>query len=77
MKIAITSDIHYDLMHTQSDMDDFIKFIDSLESKEPEILIIAGDIVGLGWSKIEECLSQFKKICTERLMVFGNHFFPG
>ncbi len=73
MKIAITSDIHYDLIHTQSDMDDFIKFTGSLESKEPEVLIIAGDIVGLGWSKVEECLSQFEKICVERLMVFGNH----
>jgi len=73
MKIAATSDIHYDLISSESDYDELRRLINSLEAEKPDVLLIAGDIVGLGVSKLEECLGLFEKICTERLIVLGNH----
>lgn len=73
MKIAATSDIHYDLISSEKDYDELRRLITSLEAEKPDVLLIAGDIVGLGIAKLEECLGQFEKICSQRLIVLGNH----
>ena len=73
MKIAVTCDIHYDLIRSAEDFDDFERFMNSLHDEEPEVLVVAGDVVGLGWSKLAECLSLFASVGRKRFMVFGNH----
>lgn len=73
MKIAATGDIHYDLIRSASEQEVFIRFIKSLEDENPHVLVLAGDTVGLGSSKLEECLNYFRLVAPVRLMVFGNH----
>ncbi|MBM4272782.1 MAG: hypothetical protein FJ139_11605 [Deltaproteobacteria bacterium] len=73
MKIAATGDIHYDLIQSNSEHEAFFQFIKSLESELPDVLVIAGDTVGLGSSKLEECLNFLRDVAPERLIVFGNH----
>jgi len=73
MKIAATGDIHYDLIQNQTVYERFLRFIKSLESEKPDVLILAGDIVGLGSSKLEECLNFFRTVAPVKLLVFGNH----
>ncbi|MFC1508237.1 metallophosphoesterase [Candidatus Omnitrophota bacterium] len=73
MKIAVTSDIHYDLIRSSEDRLQFERFLEALYSEKPDVLIIAGDVIGLGWQMLPECLSIFASVCPERLMVFGNH----
>ena len=73
MKIAATGDIHYDLIRNPSEVDKFLSFIRRLEEEEPDVLVLAGDTVGLGSSKLEECLNLFREVAPVRLKVFGNH----
>jgi predicted phosphodiesterase len=73
MKIAATGDIHYDLIRNPAEHDKFMNFIRRLEKEEPDVLVLAGDTVGLGSSKLEECLNVFRGVAPVRLKVFGNH----
>jgi predicted phosphodiesterase len=73
MKIAATGDIHYDLIRNPAERDRFLNFIRRLEKEEPDVLVLAGDTVGLGSSKLEECLNLFREVAPIRLKVFGNH----
>lgn len=73
MKIVATGDIHYDLIQNNSEHEAFFQFIKSLESEGADVFVIAGDTVGLGSSKLEECLNYLRSVAPERLMVFGNH----
>ena len=73
MKIVATGDIHYDLIRDQKEYEAFHDFIKSLEGEKPDVLVLAGDTVGLGHSKLEECLDSFRTVSPIRLMVFGNH----
>jgi predicted phosphodiesterase len=73
MKIAATGDIHYDLVRSPAEHDKLLNFIQSLEREKPDVLILTGDTVGLGYSKLEECLNLFKEVAPVRLKVFGNH----
>jgi putative phosphoesterase len=73
MKIIATSDIHYDLIYTVDNLIHMSKFISNLEQEKSDILIIAGDTVGLGWAKLNECLRMFSTVAPVRLMVLGNH----
>jgi len=73
MRAAATSDIHYDLLEYYEDHDELKRLIESLMAEKPDILVIAGDTVGLGEAKLEECLALFEAVTPERMMVFGNH----
>jgi Icc-related predicted phosphoesterase len=73
MKIAATGDIHYDLIRNSAEHDKFLDFIRRLEKEKPDMLVLAGDIVGFGSSKLEECLNLFRDVAPVRLKVFGNH----
>lgn len=73
MKIAATGDIHYDLIRNKSEHEAFLRFIKNLEDEKPDVLVLAGDVVSLGSSKLEECLNYFRLVTPERIMVFGNH----
>jgi predicted phosphohydrolase len=73
MKVAASCDIHYDLLHFEESRRDFDLFLESLISEKSDVLILAGDLVGLGWSKLRECLDLFQPAATHRMMVFGNH----
>jgi predicted phosphodiesterase len=73
MKIVATSDIHYDLIRSQAEHEAFHRFIKSMESEEPDVLVLAGDTVGLGSLKLEECLNIFRTVAPVRMMVLGNH----
>ena len=73
MKIVATGDIHYDLIRSQSEHEAFLRFIGNLHGEKPDLLVVAGDTVSLGSSKMEECLHYFGSIAPARLMVFGNH----
>ncbi len=73
MKIAATGDIHYDLIRNPAEHDKFLNFIRRLEKEEPDVLVLAGDTVGLGSSRLEECLNLFREVAPIRLKVFGNH----
>jgi putative phosphoesterase len=73
MKLAASCDIHYDLLHFEESRRDFELFLESLISEKADVLILAGDIVGLGWSKLKECLDLFQPAAPQRMMVFGNH----
>ncbi len=73
MKIIATGDIHYDLIRSPEEVEKFAIFISRLRSEKPDILILAGDTVGLGSAKLEECLNLFKQVAPIRLTVFGNH----
>jgi predicted phosphodiesterase len=73
MKIVATGDIHYDLMRNLTDHEKFCHFIENLKGENPDVLVLTGDTVGLGSSKLEECLNFFTDIAPVRLMVFGNH----
>jgi len=73
MKIVTTGDIHYDLIRDQKECEAFHNFVRILGDEKPDVLVLAGDTVGLGHSKLEECLDYFGTVSAERLMVFGNH----
>jgi len=73
MKIAATCDIHYDLINSPGKNQKFNEFVKSLEDEKADVLVIAGDTVGLGWGKLKECLDLFKDTAPHRLMVLGNH----
>ena len=73
MKILATGDIHYDLIRNRTEHERFLHFIKSMEEENPDVLVLTGDIVGLGSSKLEECLNFFSDIASVRLMVLGNH----
>jgi predicted MPP superfamily phosphohydrolase len=73
MKITATGDIHYDLMQNREERDAFLHFVRNLEREKPDVLVLAGDTVGLDTSKLEECLDYFQSVAPVRLMVFGNH----
>jgi Icc-related predicted phosphoesterase len=73
MKIIATGDIHYDLIRNPEEHKKFVNFINRLKNEEPDVLVLAGDTVGLGSTKLEECLSFFKEVAPIRLKVFGNH----
>ncbi len=73
MKIVATGDIHYDLIRNRSEYESFHKFIKNMEDEEADILILAGDTVGLGTDKLKECLNYLQSVAPVRLMVFGNH----
>jgi len=73
MKIVATGDIHYDLIRDQKEYEAFLRFIESMEGEKPDVLVMVGDTVGLGHSKLEECLNFFRTVAPVRLMVFGNH----
>ena len=73
MKIAATGDIHYDLIRNPAEHDKFLNFIKRLEEEKPDVLVLTGDTVGLGSSKLEECLNLFRGVAPVRLTVFGNH----
>jgi predicted phosphodiesterase len=73
MKITATGDIHYDLIRNAPERHKFLNFIRKLEEEEPDVLLLAGDTVGLGSSKLEECLNLFREVAPIRLKVFGNH----
>lgn len=73
MKIVATGDIHYDLIRDQKEHRAFLRFLESLESEKHDVLVLAGDTVGLGHSKLEACLDSFRTVSPVRLMVFGNH----
>jgi Icc-related predicted phosphoesterase len=73
MKIIATGDIHYDLIRNPEEREKFLNFIKRLEKKEPDVLVLAGDTVGLGSSRLEECLNLFREVAPIRLKVFGNH----
>jgi predicted phosphodiesterase len=73
VKIAATCDIHYDLLVSAQQRREFDQFIGALAAERPDVLILAGDVVGLGWNKLGECLERFAGVSPVRLMVFGNH----
>jgi len=73
MKILATGDIHYDLIRNRTEHERLLRFIKSMEDESPDVLVLTGDIVGLGSSKLEECLNFFRAVAPVRLMVFGNH----
>jgi len=73
MKITATGDIHYDLIRNPGERERFLNFIKRLEEEEPDVLVLAGDTVGLGFSRLEECLNLFREVAPVRLKVFGNH----
>jgi len=73
MKIIATGDIHYDLIRNPEEREKFLNFIKRLEKEEPDVLVLAGDTVGLGSSRLDECLNLFREVAPIRLKVFGNH----
>jgi predicted phosphodiesterase len=73
MRIAVTSDIHYDLIASPAERRGFSRFLAALAGERADALIIAGDLVGLGWAMLTECLERFAPVSPVRLMVFGNH----
>lgn len=73
MRIAATADIHYDLLSSREDLHEFDRFVQSLADADPDVFLVGGDTVGLGWETLPECLNRFEKIGREKLIVFGNH----
>ena len=73
MKIVATCDIHYDLLDSVKLENDFFHFLESMKTEKADVLVIAGDVVGLGWTRLEECLELFRPMAPLRIMVFGNH----
>ena len=73
MKIVATCDIHYDLLESEESRMHFFTFAEDMKREESDVLILAGDTVGLGWEKLEECLELLRAVASERMMVFGNH----
>ncbi len=73
MKIVATGDIHYDLIQNRTEYEAFLHFIESMECEKPDVLVMVGDTVGLGHSKLEECLNIFRTVAPVCIMVFGNH----
>lgn len=73
MRIAATSDLHFDLIRTEQDRQDLEQLTISLKAEHPDVLVIAGDTVGLGWPKLPQILETFTGVAPERLIVLGNH----
>lgn len=73
VRIAATCDIHYDLLVSARERREFTQFVSALAAERPDVLILAGDVVGLGWKMLGECLNCFSQVSPVRLMVFGNH----
>lgn len=73
MKIVATCDIHYDLIRSRSEHEAFLKFVKNMENERADVLILAGDTIGLGTDKLESCLNYLQSAAPVRLMVFGNH----
>ncbi len=73
MKIIATSDIHYDLSLAEDLNHEIMLLLDSIKSENPDVLIIAGDMVGLGWRKLKDCLHLFAEVAPQRMVTFGNH----
>jgi predicted phosphodiesterase len=73
MKIVATGDIHYDLIRNQTEHEELLHFIKRMEAEKPDVLVLAGDTVGFGSPKMEECLNYFRTIAPVRFAVFGNH----
>jgi putative phosphoesterase len=73
MRIAVTADLHYDLIRTEEDLEELVKLITALTLEHPDVLIIAGDTVGLGWPRLPEIFKLLSPVAPERLFVLGNH----
>jgi len=69
-KIRLLSDLHLEWYSDQGD-----SFINSLETDEEEILVLAGDITS--WNRIEAVLTQFCAKFKEVVYVLGNHEYYG
>jgi len=68
MRIAITTDIHY---HPPW-RDRIEAFAEHLAARQPDALIIAGDI-GEPLDLFHECLALFKPVAPQRAALAGNH----
>ncbi|MBN1669618.1 MAG: metallophosphoesterase [Kiritimatiellae bacterium] len=73
MKIVATADIHCDLIRTPQAEADFDDMLTRLAGEQADVLILAGDTVGLGWAKLGDCLERLRPLAAERCLVFGNH----
>jgi Icc-related predicted phosphoesterase len=73
MRVAATCDLHYDLLTSARERQGFEDLLAALAAERPDVLVLAGDVVGLGWNKLGECLKRFSQVSPTRLLVFGNH----
>lgn len=72
MKIIITGDLHYGFsQHTHNILE---TFYDDVVKKDPDVFIIAGDIISHDQSQWDNALQQMRrKLECEILVVLGNH----
>ncbi len=70
MKIAFTSDIHYDISPRNRDFTAHLAA--ALERLRPDVFVIAGDLSPEP-KGLEDALSLFAELPCEKVMVAGNH----
>ena len=72
MRIAVTSDLHYDPTGRLTHPSLITALAEDIASKQPDALILAGDLAH-GRRGFEDCLSCFSKVCAPLAVIAGNH----
>jgi predicted phosphodiesterase len=72
MKVLVTADLHFDLK-SHAPAREYDDLLVQICMQKPDILIIAGDTVGLGKGQLGEILSRFSDLKARKLIVPGNH----
>jgi predicted phosphohydrolase len=70
MKIAFTSDVHYDISPQNREF--LPHLLDAVMRQSPDVFVIAGDIAN-SLPAMDEALSLFGGLSCRKLMVPGNH----
>ena len=72
MKIIVTADLHADLIKAGA-TNEIAQLGEAIWRERPEVLIVAGDLVGLGKKYIVPTLEKLAPPQTKKLIVPGNH----
>ncbi len=72
MRIVATADVHIDLTD-QIPAGEMDRLVDGIHEARPDVLIVAGDLVGLGKQAIGPTLDRLRVDGAHNLIVPGNH----
>ncbi len=72
MRIAVTADLHYDLGR-ESARDQLEAVRRAVTEADPDVLVFAGDQVGLGKKHLPALLESYRGLRARKLIVPGNH----
>jgi len=72
MRIIATCDLHYDLLPAQ-ETKAFRSFVADMAAQHADVLLLAGDTIGLDSHRLPECLDMLAPVAPHKLVVLGNH----